>query len=78
MAEQSRKIDFQIEGITCGGCAMDMESVLMDKDGILTVAASYPAGTLVVEYDAAQVTEEEIIRLVDTLGLKITRVSIAT
>lgn len=78
MTEQSRKINFQITGITCSGCAMDMETVLMDKDGILAVAASYAAGTLTVEYDPAQIDEGEVLRLVDALGLKITRSSAAS
>jgi copper chaperone CopZ len=74
MKEKAKELFFQI-GITCAGCALDMENILLDNDGILEVSASYAKGTLVVGYDPAEIDEEEVIELVAKLGLTITNTS---
>jgi copper chaperone CopZ len=74
MKENTRTINFQI-GITCGGCALDMENILLDEDGIIKAAAHYAKGTLSVEYDPDQIEEEEVLELVNKFGLPVTRTS---
>ena len=71
MVEQNvKKISLAAEGIICSGCAMDMEKVMRDMDGLLDVSVSYSKGSIAVTYDPAELTEEDIIATVKRFGLK--------
>jgi copper chaperone CopZ len=50
------EIKFLIEDITCTGCAMDMENILLDLNG--------------VEEASGEIEEKSIIKKVKNLGFK--------
>lgn len=74
MKQDTRTIVFKI-GITCGGCALDMENILLAEDGIQKVSASYAKGILTIEYDPEEIEEGEVLRLVEKFNLPITGTS---
>ena len=62
------EITLQIEGITCSGCAMDMENVLLDTEGIHEASVNYAKGTITIKYDPDEIGEEQLIKRVGRLG----------
>lgn len=70
MSVQEARLDLQVEGIVCSGCAVDMEAVLRDMDGIFEVTVSYADGTVMVVYDPATISPEIIIVKINGFGMK--------
>ncbi len=66
-----RQLDLRVDGITCSGCACDIETVLMNVDGISRAEASYADGTVHVEYRPEEIGETQVLDTVKKLGLKI-------
>jgi copper chaperone CopZ len=59
---------FQIPDMTCPNCAMKIESLEDDLEGIARVDASYRALQAAVEYDETKVSEEQIIAALKEKG----------
>lgn len=70
MEDLPRKIAFRAEGIVCTGCATDMETVLRDTDGILDASVDFSDGIITIEYDPAEIDENEVFARVKKLGFK--------
>jgi P-type Cu+ transporter len=70
MATREERLTLEVEGIVCSGCAMDMETVLRDTDGILDVEVSYAAGTVVVDYDPDEISRESVLAKVRGFNVK--------
>ena len=64
------EIKFLIEDITCTGCAMDMENILLDLSGVEEASLNYADGRFVIQYDPREIEAESIIKKVKTLGFK--------
>ena len=62
---------FTVEGMTCTGCENHVESEVNKLDGILSVKASYEEGNTSVKYDRTKVTEEQIIKAINSTGYKV-------
>lgn len=65
-----KNIKFQLEGITCTGCAEDMENILRDKDGVLEVSVNYTEGTVHIDYAPGVTDEKALFEAVRNLGFK--------
>jgi copper chaperone CopZ len=59
---------FKIPDMTCSNCAMKIESLEDDLDGVKEVDASYHKLQMVIEYDETSLTEEQIIAAVKKKG----------
>ena len=70
MEKKLIEIKFLIEGITCTGCAMDMENILLDLNGVEEASLNYADGRFAIQYDPRAIEEESIIIKVKTLGFK--------
>jgi Cu+-exporting ATPase len=68
---EMKQLDIRVDGITCSGCACDVETVLKNADGISRAEASYADGTVHVEYDPEEIGEKQILDMIKKLGLKI-------
>jgi len=64
------EIKFLVEGITCTGCAMDMENIMLDMDGVEEASVNYADGVFIIQYDPGETEGENIIKKVKTLGFK--------
>ena len=62
------KKTFKIPDMTCSNCAMKIESLEDDLDGVKRVDASYHKLQMVVEYDETSLTEEQIVAAVKKKG----------
>jgi copper chaperone CopZ len=59
---------FKIPDMTCTNCAMKIESLEDDLDGVQEINASYHKLEMVIEYDEATLNEEKIIAAVRKKG----------
>jgi copper chaperone CopZ len=62
------KKTFKIPDMTCSNCAMKLESLEDDLDGVKEINASYHRLEMVIEYDEAKLTEEQIVAAVKKKG----------
>lgn len=62
------KKTFKIPDMTCTNCAMKIESLEDELEGVKQVDASYHKLQMVIEYDESKVTEEQIIAAVEKKG----------
>jgi copper chaperone CopZ len=62
------KKTYRVEGMHCSNCAMNIEGIEDDLPGINQISASYQKGQMVVEFDEARVSENQILVAVEKLG----------
>jgi copper ion binding protein len=62
------KKTYRVEGMHCSNCAMNIEGIEDDLEGIKQVSASYQKGQMVVEFDEAKVSEAQILAALDKRG----------
>ena len=63
-------IKFLVEGIVCTGCAMDMENILLDMDGVEDASVNFSDGVFSITYNPAEIEVEAIKKKVKNLGFK--------
>ncbi len=54
--------------MTCTNCAMKIESLEDDLDGVKEINASYHKLEMVIEYDESKLSDEQIIAAVKKKG----------
>ena len=65
------EIKFLVEGIVCTGCAMDMENIMLDMDGVEDASVDFASGEFLIQYTPAEIDVQTIIKKVKNLGFKI-------
>lgn len=64
--------EFDVEGMTCGGCALATEAALKKLEGVVAADARYDErteeGRCTVEYDPARVSPERMMAAIRDLG----------
>jgi copper chaperone CopZ len=59
---------YHVEGMHCSNCAMNIEGIEDELVGIKQISASYQKGRMVVEFDEAKVSEQQILAEVGKRG----------
>ena len=62
------KKTFKVSDMTCTNCVMKLESLEDILDGVKEINASYHRLEMVIEYDEAKLTDEQIIAAVKKKG----------
>lgn len=70
MNDAVKKIDLKAEGITCSGCAVDMETVLRNADGIMDARVDYATGLINIKFDPAELRADQVVSMVEKLGVR--------
>lgn len=65
---EPKTIVLEIEGMTCGGCAIAARKVLERLDGVRTATVDYETRRAVVTYDPEKITVDRMIAAVKSLG----------
>lgn len=65
-----KEIHLQLEGITCTGCAEDIQTILREKEGILDASVNFAEGKINIRYDAELIGQKQILLTVSRLGFK--------
>jgi copper chaperone CopZ len=66
----AKTVELKVTGMTCTGCAKNIQSVLSKKEGILESEVKYPDGIAVVKFKAEKISEKEIIETIEKAGYK--------
>jgi copper chaperone CopZ len=62
------KKTFKVPDMSCSNCAMKLESLEDTLDGVKEINASYHKLEMVIMYDEARLTDEQIIAAVKKKG----------
>lgn len=62
------KKTFKIPDMSCTNCAMKIESLEDDLDGVKEINASYHKLEMVIEYDESKLSDDEIVAAVKKKG----------
>jgi len=62
------KKTFKIPDMTCSNCAMKLESLEDDLDGVKEINASYHRLEMVIVFDESKLTDEQIVAAVKKKG----------
>ena len=69
---------FDVGGMTCAACQAHVDRAVSKLDGVQSVAVNLLAGSMLVDYDPAQVTPDDICTAVDRAGYSASPVSADT
>ena len=64
------KIELKIEGMHCGACAVGIQMLISQMEGVGSAAVDYDDKNGAFEFDPAKVTKEQIIKAIEELGYK--------
>ena len=64
----AEKISFEVTGMTCAACSQRVENALNDVAGVEEAAVNLPAEKATVNYDADQITVQELVKVVEDTG----------
>ena len=59
---------FDVGGMTCAACQAHVDRAVSKLDGVESVAVNLLAGSMMVDYDPAQVSPDDICTAVDRAG----------
>ena len=69
---------FDVGGMTCAACQAHVDRAVSRLDGVQSVAVNLLAGSMLVDYDPAQVTPDDICTAVDRAGYSASPVDAGT
>lgn len=69
---------FDVGGMTCAACQAHVDRAVSKLDGVQNVVVNLLAGSMLVDYDPAQVTPDDICTAVDRAGYSASPVSAGT
>lgn len=68
---QLQTVEFEVIGMTCGGCEAHVEHAVGELQGIVEVKASYESEKAIVKFDGSQTTIDEITNAIKTTNYKV-------
>ncbi|HKO99349.1 MAG TPA: heavy metal-associated domain-containing protein [Pyrinomonadaceae bacterium] len=66
----TRTTTIYVDGMTCGGCAISIEQVLKNTEGVEDVRVNFERGEAVVKYDDRKVTATKLRAFVRSIGFR--------
>lgn len=63
-----KTITLKVDDIVCTGCAEDMETVLLNKDGILEATVSFADDIIEIQYDASEIERPDVIQAAKSIA----------
>lgn len=62
------KVALHIEGMHCGSCAVGIQMLVSQMDGVASISVDYDGKKAVVEFDLAKVTKGAMVKAIAELG----------
>lgn len=62
------KLELHIEGMHCGSCAVGIQMLTTQMEGVQSATVDYEGKKGVFEFDPAKVTKEQIVKAIAELG----------
>ena len=67
-----KKVILKISGMHCTSCALDIDGMLEDTNGILSSNTNYAKSQTEVEFDKDKVSESKIAEIIKKVGYEST------
>ena len=64
------KLELHIEGMHCGSCAVGIQMLVSQMDGVNSAQVSYESKKGIFEFDPVKTNREAIIKTISELGYK--------
>lgn len=64
------KLELHIDGMHCGSCAVGIQMLTTQMDGVKSAEVSYEGKKGVFEFDPAKTNKEAIVKAIAELGYK--------
>jgi len=64
------KVEMHIEGMHCGSCAVGIQMLTSQMEGVKSAEVSYEEKKGVFEFDPSKVKKEDIVKSIAELGYK--------
>ncbi len=64
------KIEMHIEGMHCGSCAVGIQMLTSQIDGVKSAEVSWEGKKGVFEFDSSKVKKEDLVKAIAELGYK--------
>jgi copper chaperone CopZ len=68
--EDPKTVTLKITGMSCAGCASHIHTALSKTEGIISDEVKYPGDVAIIKYDAAKISVEQIIKVIEKTGYK--------
>ncbi|MGL5703848.1 MAG: heavy metal translocating P-type ATPase [Tannerellaceae bacterium] len=68
---KTEKYIFPIEGLHCASCAARAQKALEEKGGVLNATVNLPSSNVTIEYNAEQISPEQLAEAVSKAGYKL-------
>ncbi len=62
------KLDFHIDGMHCGSCAVGIQMLTSQMEGVKSAEVSYESKKGTFEFDESKVKKEDLIKSMKELG----------
>lgn len=66
-----QSVTFNIEGMHCTSCAMNIDGELEDTEGVTSAETSYAKSKTVVTYDPTKITEDKLKEVIESLDYSV-------
>ena len=66
----SKELKLAVAGLDCVGCALDLETILLRMDGIISAKANSWKEDVTIEYDPKEISEKQILATLTEMNLK--------
>ena len=70
LSEGQARVVLPIEGMTCGGCCISVETAVKKIEGVVNAKADYEEGQATVTYEKDKVTVKKIVDAINTTSFK--------
>ena len=67
-AANSKTTTFKVDGMTCGSCAMGIQTKLEDTKGVRSAKVTYDPPHAVVEFDGTLTSEADLLKVIKAAG----------
>jgi len=66
------KAEFNVQGMTCGGCERSVQNALTSHKGVVTAKADRVSGKVAVEFDPALIQQDALAKAITAAGFQVT------
>lgn len=72
VVKNMEQLELHIEGMHCGSCAVGIQMLVSQMDGVKSISVDYEKKKAVIEFDSAKVTKDAIVQAIAELGYQAT------
>lgn len=72
--QTSAIVKFQISGMHCTSCSLNIDGELEDQAGIISASTSYAKSITTVKFDQNKITPKEMMQTIKDLGYEVEQI----